>query len=316
MVAAPEVCREIASTGSALRCHAATGADDPSLRRHLDAAHVLYAPLGYSDLSRANVRQATLLVDFLHRDIANGLPDAEVANRERWVVETLVQSDLLQCNSRFVVDRLRHHYGDVTTPTVVVYNAVGLERPVRDGVAPEPPYFFYPANDWPHKNHDRLLQAYARYRAREPEPWRLKLSGHFAAEDSIRGRISELRIDTWVDVLGHLPAGGFARVFSHAGALFFPSRYEGFGIPVLEAFRLGVPVACSRAASLPEVGGEACDYFDPADIDSIAQAMQRLATDFARRRELIAAGIEQAKRFDLSRESGKLAEAFFALGRS
>lgn len=315
VLAIPEVCREITASAPRLDCHAVT--PEHSAEAALEAVRpdVLYAPLGFSNLSRPSLPQASLLVDFLHRDIAQALPDMEIAAREKWMVETLSRSDVLQCNSQFVVDRLRHHYGTPAASVLVVYNAVGQSTRFASKSHPGTPYFFYPANDWPHKNHTRLLEAYAAYRSTQSTPWDLKLSGHFADPARITATIERLGLIACTEVLGHLPERDFNRVFSQAGALVFVSRYEGFGIPVLEAFRLEVPVLCSRAASLPEVGGEACGYFDPDTVKSIADAMTRLANDAAWRSALVAAGRRRARDFSLPLEADKLGRTFLDLAR-
>jgi glycosyltransferase involved in cell wall biosynthesis len=313
VIATPEVGREIAEVAPSVTTHPTGGVASPEAVALAKDAHVLYAPLGFSALSQPGLPQVSLLVDFLHRDIAHALPDAEVAAREKWMAETLACSRVVQCNSQFVVDRLHHHYGHPAADALIVYNAVGQTRPATAVVASTTPYFLYPANDWPHKNHDRLIEAYAHYRKESRAPWDLKLSGHFADLDRITRSISQWGISAGVSVLGHVPGREFCRVFQGAAALVFPSRYEGFGIPVLEAFRLGVPVICSRAASLPEVGGEACGYFDPDSIESITAAMVRVSTDAAWRSALVEAGRCRAERFSLADEAAKLAQVFLAL---
>lgn len=314
VLATEAVCREIRERRSRLRTESVDTSDSQSEPHALADADLLYAPLGYSRFSRPDVPQVSLMVDFLHRDIEGALPENEVAARERWMVETIARSTVLQCNSRFVEQQLRLHYGHIAADTRIIYNAVGLKPPRNRAAAPAaPPYFLYPANDWPHKNHENLLHAYAIYRAAVPAPWALKLTGHFADPERIATTIKRLRIDGQVDVMGHLPVARFADVFASAGALVFPSRYEGFGIPVLEAFRLGVPVVCSRAASLPEVGGDACGYFDPDDPNSIADALRRVSEDSAWRRALVAAGSRRAGAFSLPGEADKLAEVFLEL---
>lgn len=316
VVAHPEVCREIAVLAPSVAAHPVSTADTAEAVALARTAHVLYAPLGFSTVSRPDLPQVSLIVDLLHRDIDGALPEFEIAAREKWLVETLCRSDVLQCNSRFVVDRLQHHYGRTAAELLVIYNAVGISASSATPARPaSPPYFLYPANDWPHKNHDRLLAAYALYRARSRAPWDLKLSGHFADPDRMNHLIARCGVGAATIVLGHLPAAEFARVFAQASALVFPSRYEGFGIPVLEAFRLGVPVICSHAASIPEVGADACGYFDPAEVDSIAAAMKRIEEDTAWREGLVASGRTRAQAFDLAQEADKLADALLTLGR-
>jgi glycosyltransferase involved in cell wall biosynthesis len=123
-------------------------------------------------------------------------------------------------------------------------------------------YLLYPARPWPHKNHARLYEAFAQLRAARPE-LRLVLTGEgdFGTTPDgveVRGRVSR---DELVDL------------YRRAAALVFPSLYEGFGMPILEAMACGCPVACSNAASLPEVAGAAARLFDPRDTDEIAAAV-------------------------------------------
>jgi glycosyltransferase involved in cell wall biosynthesis len=109
---------------------------------------------------------------------------------------------------------------------------------------------------------------------------------------AVRARVREL---------GYVPDDALPRLYAGALAVIFPSFYEGFGLPVLEAFAAGVPVACSRIASLPEVAGEAAAYFDPTRPDQITDAMERLVTDESHRRTLIVAGYRRVAAFSWNR---------------
>lgn len=313
----PEVARELARPGDALEYVGSENGATATARQEAASADVLYAPLGYSTLSRAGLPQLTLLVDFLHRDIAGGLPEPEIAMREKYIVEALACSQAVQCMSHFVVDRLHAHYGHPRVRVVVIYAGAGHSGSSESAPAnpATPPYFLYPANDWPHKNHETLLEAYALYHARRSDAWTLKLSGHFATPKRLEAVIERLGLQGSVAVLGHVQDAEFRKLFAGASGLVFPSRYEGFGIPVLEAFRLGVPVICSGLASLPEVGGVAYGYFDPEAPASIAEAMDRLTSDSAWRQQLAAAGRARARAFDPAREADKLARTFLELAK-
>ena len=142
-------------------------------------------------------------------------------------------------------------------------------------------FLLYPALPWPHKNHARLFEAFARVRARRPG-LRLVLTGwDKPAPEGVeaRGRVSP------EELVG---------LYRRAAALVFPSLYEGFGQPPLEAMACGCPVACSNAASLPEVVGEAARLFDPLSVEDMAAAIEEVLDapdEWARR------GLERAELF-------------------
>ena len=147
------------------------------------------------------------------------------------------------------------------------------------------PFVYYPARGWPHKNHARLFEAVALLRETHPD-LRLVLTG--GALDSL-GPVPE-----WVDVRGLVPFDEVRRLYRTASALVFPSLYEGFGLPPLEAMASGCPVAASTAGSLPEVCGDAAILFDPTDPEAIATAT---AEAIARRAELQPLGLARVANF-------------------
>lgn len=104
-------------------------------------------------------------------------------------------------------------------------------------------------------------------------------------------------------------------LYQHARCLAFPSLYEGFGLPVLEAMASGCPVITSRAAALPEVGGDAAVYVDPTEVASIREALALVLADPERRRAMRAAGLDQAKRFSYEATAERTLEAYAAAGR-
>jgi glycosyltransferase involved in cell wall biosynthesis len=154
-------------------------------------------------------------------------------------------------------------------------------------------YLIYPANFWPHKNHRTLIQALARVGSRT----RLVLTGGGGPE---RGRIEdEIRaagLGDRVIFAGFVSDGELAALIGAARALIFPSLYEGFGMPVVEAMALGVPVLCSETTSLPEVAGGAALLFDPQNPDAIAAAIAEIESDALMRRRMIDAGRERVQR--------------------
>lgn len=272
---------------------------------------VLYAPLGQTGLRRTDLPMVGLVVDLLHRDRADCLPREEVLARERRLVEHLAMAESIQCNSRFVQDTLRHHYGLEAQDSFVLYNAVQHRLPQRGQPTPRgdrPPYFLYPANTWKHKNHALLLEAYRIYRTRSRQPWGLELTGSKVGGE-IEGLPDTAPLPDGAHWRGYLGNAEYADLLANAGALVFPSLYEGFGIPVLEALHLGVPVACSRIASLPEVGGDHVTYFDPFSPEDIAEKMLQLETSTGVVRPSEATARALAEAFDWEANVARLKRA-------
>jgi glycosyltransferase involved in cell wall biosynthesis len=115
--------------------------------------------------------------------------------------------------------------------------------------------------------------------------------------DSLFAQVDALGLAERVQFPGYVPEDGLPALFAGALAFVFPSLYEGFGLPVLEAQKYGVPVLTANNSSLPEVAGDAALLVDPHDVDAIAAAMRRLATDEGLRQELSRKGLENVKRF-------------------
>jgi glycosyltransferase involved in cell wall biosynthesis len=160
-------------------------------------------------------------------------------------------------------------------------------------------YLLYPANPWPHKNHRMLLTAFGMYRAWNPRS-DLKLVCTGAAVEGdrdIRADAERMGLGDHVVVAGYLSDQQLEAVMERAKALVFPSLYEGFGMPVLEAMDCGVPVLCSNLTSLPEVAGDAALLFDPRKPSEIADAIARIETEPELVADLIARGATQAARF-------------------
>jgi glycosyltransferase involved in cell wall biosynthesis len=162
--------------------------------------------------------------------------------------------------------------------------------PSSDGL-PER-YVVYPANMWPHKNHERLLEGFAQLG--DPELW-LVLTGQTYGRDALLGGRER------VLHLGHVPSADLAALYRGARALVFPSLFEGFGLPPLEAMACGAPVASSAVGALGEVVGDAALTFNPRDPEAIAGALRLIVSDEALRQRLRDAGIRHAARYTWAR---------------
>jgi glycosyltransferase involved in cell wall biosynthesis len=180
-------------------------------------------------------------------------------------------------------------------------------RVVLHGVEPEffaldrtriEPFVLCVSTLHPHKNVDRLIRAYARSK----REWRLVIAGmrgFFAP--ALDALIAELDLKDSVQLTGWIPRDELLQLYARAQAFVYPSTFEGFGMPVLEAMAAGIPVACSDIPPLREVADKAALFFDPLNEDAIASALDRIVTDVELRARLADAGPERARTFTWDR---------------
>jgi glycosyltransferase involved in cell wall biosynthesis len=159
-------------------------------------------------------------------------------------------------------------------------------------------FLLYPAQTWPHKNHERLLEALALIRDQEGVAIPLVCPGrqtsHFR---QIEARIGELGLEATTSFPGFVSPLELRGLYQLATGLVFPSRFEGWGLPVCEAFSAGVPVASSTATSLADLVDDAGLLFDPDDTEQLADRVLRLWTDPGLRATLAERGRERAELF-------------------
>ena len=150
----------------------------------------------------------------------------------------------------------------------------------------------------PGKNHVRLLEAFAALKRAADLPHKLVLvGGSWNGAEIIHARVAELSLNDLVVFPGFVPDEALPALYAAADAFAFPSLFEGFGIPVLEAMASGTPVCAANTSSIPEVVGDAGVLFDPLDVPAITDCLSRLLQDQPLRQRLIATGIERARGF-------------------
>ncbi|MGE0041763.1 MAG: glycosyltransferase family 4 protein [Vicinamibacterales bacterium] len=190
----------------------------------------------------------------------------------------------------------------------VIYNAIDrrfLEPPdeermdrIRQRYQLDHPFVLYVGNIKPHKNVDRLIDAFSRARAEGLDELQLVIIGdELSKYPALRQAVHRHRLGKHVRFLGFQPFETLAAFYRLARVFVFPSLYEGFGLPPLEAMASGVPVVTSNVSSLPEIAGGAALLVDPNDPEAIARAIVRAATDEALRADLIARGLARARDF-------------------
>ena len=238
-------------------------------------------------------------------------------------------------DSQATRDDLIRHYRIPAGKIVVVYPGrdEGL-APVTDAAALAAvraryglsgSYFLHVGTLQPRKNLIRLVRAFASLLASGdgrptplPERLQLVITGKKGwLYDELLEEVQKLGLaaEGRVVLTGYAPDADLPALLSGAVAFVFPSLYEGFGFPVIEAMSCGTPVVCSNASSLPEVAGEAALLVDPVDVAALAAALGRVAADEGLRRELSERGLRQASRFSWRQSARQALEVMEEVGR-
>jgi glycosyltransferase involved in cell wall biosynthesis len=190
-------------------------------------------------------------------------------------------------------------------PEKVINVGNGVDAAYRPDAPPRAtgyPYLLCVSNRQGHKNEPRLVEAFAR--SALPPALRLVFTG--SATPELRAHIVRCGVAARVQFVGQVPEGEMPSLYRGAMALVFPSLYEGFGLPVVEAMACGTPVLTSNATALREIAGDAALLVNPESVDEIAAAIHRLASDAVLRRTLGNQGLAHASRFTWERTARKV----------
>jgi glycosyltransferase involved in cell wall biosynthesis len=180
------------------------------------------------------------------------------------------------------------------------------------------PFFLYIARlEHPAKNHVRLITAFNEFKSATRSNWQLVFGGsdwHGAEAIHAAARLSPFAAD--IRLMGFVADDDLPDLYRAADAFVYPSLYEGFGMPPIEAMACGCPVICSTRGSLGEVVGDAAAIVEPEDVGSIAKQLALLASDASARERLRSAGLARAKLFDWNRTASETLSIYAALGRN
>jgi glycosyltransferase involved in cell wall biosynthesis len=246
----------------------------------LDSLDAIHFPLSVMLPPVERPPAVSSVLDVQHEVFPQFFSRAERLYRRAAYGWTVRRSRLVITISEHAASTLVERLGVDAARVRPIHLGIDHER-FRPSDEPREDFLLYPALGWPHKNHARLFEAFAQLR-RERSALRLVLTGYEGEAPEgvdVRGRVS-------LDELGSL--------YRRAAALVFPSLYEGFGQPPLEAMASGCPVACSTGGSLPEIVGDAARPFDPTSVEDIAAAVEDVLSD---PRPWVERGLERAARF-------------------
>ena len=181
----------------------------------------------------------------------------------------------------------------------------------------EEPFVLYVGNLKPHKNLATAVEAFARFRRAAGPEWRFVIAGCDAPDAELGGTIDAAGISDALRFIGFVQWDNLPALYALARIFLFPSIYEGFGLPPLEAMAAGTPVVAANSSSLPEVLGDAALLTDPLDSQSMAEAMEKIESEAGLRDELVKRGHERVGRFSWEETCRRtLAGYESALGRA
>jgi glycosyltransferase involved in cell wall biosynthesis len=214
----------------------------------------------------------------------------------------------IMCVSRTTMQHLQEMYGVALERMSVTYNGVAagyVPIPVGEAAARvraklgiDSPYFLFVGKVQAHKNIKRLIQAFRLFRKESGSKLKLVIVGRSAGNAvNAKALARTLGLENDVVPTGYVPFEDLPSIYSAARAFVFPSLWEGFGIPILEAMSCGTPVICSNATCLPEIAGGAAMLVNPNSVEEIAEAMVWIDRSEQQRKRLIIAGFERARLF-------------------
>ncbi len=231
---------------------------------------------------------------------------------QRWAssrtCEVARRADMVIAVSQHTANDIQEYYGIPPERIAVIYNGVDEEYfperdPVKFGVLQErygirtDRYILYVGGSDPRKNLHTLLQAYHRLPAIHRDYGLVVVGGIGWGSQELYDCIGSLKLQNSVVLAGYVPVVDLRILYSMAAVLVYPSLYEGFGLPPLEAMACGCPVITSNSSSLPEVVGEVAPMLDPLDVEGLASAIERVVCDGHYRELLRVKGFERAKLF-------------------
>lgn len=286
----------------------ATGVDILTTFFHRQDLDLIHSPFPFLNPRRLKIPSVMTFYDLQHEYMPEFFTEKELKSRREDYIPSARQATRIIAISEHTKIGLVEKYSIDQDKIDVIHIGFGkdygiitdagrLEK-VRGNYGLNRPFLYYPAATWPHKNHKTLLQALRLLIDRYGFSGQLVLTGAtFNAQDEIAREIGRLGLEDAVQSLGYLPYEDLPCLFNMARMLVFPSLFEGFGIPVVEAMASGCPVACSDRTSLPEIAGDAAVLFDPTSPEEMAEKIWGAWSDEDIRRLLRERGLRRVGAF-------------------
>ena len=288
---------------------------------HRERPDVYHAP-HYVLPAGVRCRSVVTIHDCIHLMFPQYLPNRAAyayARASMWAAAR--RSDRILTVSEASKRDILHFFNVPPEKIVVVYNAIdehfSVTPPeedvarVRERYQLDHQFMLYVGNIKPHKNLVRLIEAFAELRRTGFDEVKLLIIGDQISKlPALRRAVHSHKLHKHVRFLGYVSDQTLGVLYRLAAAFVFPSLYEGFGLPPLEAMASGTPVVTSNVSSLPEVAGEAAVLVDPYDVDSIVDGMRRVLSDPALAAALRRKGVERAREFSWERSVAKTRQVY------
>lgn len=270
-------------------------------------ADLLFCPFTAPTFYKRGVPTVCVIYDLQYKTYPHFFSESELFQREQTIVQTCKRANLLTAISEYSRQSLLQHHKMPPQKIRTVYiqipqaekSSFNTEQLILKKLHLIPQqYILYPANFWKHKNHEMLLTAFQTFLKQTETPMKLVCTGAPGERQQwLMKAAKHMGLEESVVFPGYLCADNLAILLSNAKAVVFPSLYEGFGLPLIEAMAAGIPVACSNKGSLPEIAGNAALIFDATQSDNITAALHKIISDSAYREELINHGYTRAAEF-------------------
>lgn len=269
-------------------------------------------------LSAVARRRVVTVHDLTWRRYPELLQSETLANLEREMAREIFRADAILCVSEATRHDLLACY-DIDPHRAVTIHS-GLPPIFSDRIetkTPAPPYLLFVSTIEPRKNLDTLIDAFESLKDRDRYSGSLVIAGKVGWKSE--RTLERIRRSRWSASMIHLhyvARGDLGALYRNADLFVFPSLYEGFGFPLLEAMAHGVPVIAARTSSLPEIGGDAALYFEPADADELAKTIESVLNDEGLRDDLRKRGLERAAEFDWAATARRTIELLAKAGEA
>ncbi len=280
-------------------------------------ADVFFSPDGICSLT-GSVPQVLVIHDLAYLHFPDALPAFQQRYYRSQTPRFIRRASRIITVSEFSRQDILRHYPQAQGKIDVVPNAADdAFRPlawqereaVKERFTGGMEYFLYAGSIHPRKNLVNLLKAFSAFKKRQQTGMKLVLAGRLAWQhEAFTEALSRYKYRNDVWLAGYLPREDLRQLMGAAYALVYPSLWEGFGLPLVEAMKSGVPVLCSNTSAMPETVADAALLFDPHDPDDISRQMTRMYIDETERARLIERGLERSGLYSWDRSAARIRE--------